>query len=83
VLPHLRGQPGHRGAYLLERAVGGEVEFTAMTLWDSMEVIRSFTGRDPTVAVVEPAARTMLASFDEFATRYEAAAFPMGWASTP
>jgi hypothetical protein len=80
---HLNELPSHRGAYLLERTVGDEVEFTAMTLWDSMATILSFTGLDPSVAVVEPAARAVLARFDKVATHYEAAAFPAGHASAP
>ncbi len=42
VFPALPAIEGHRGAYLLKRAVGDEVEFIAVTLWDSL-------GRDPQV----------------------------------
>ena len=83
VVPHLKELAGHQGAYLLERAVGGEVEFTAVTLWESMDRILAFTGPDPSVAIVEPAARAVLVRFDEFATHYEAASFPVGSASVP
>lgn len=71
VAPHLTEIAGYRGAYLLRRDEGGEVEFLAVTLWDSMETIKGFTGPDPTVAVVEPEAQGALADFDNFATHYE------------
>ncbi len=39
---------------MLQRVVGNEIEFLAVTLWDSIESIQAFTGPDPAVAVVEP-----------------------------
>jgi heme-degrading monooxygenase HmoA len=73
VAPHLKEIPGHRGAYLLRREDGAQVEFVAITLWDSMETIKAFAGDDPSRAVVEPEARAALASFDEFATHFAVA----------
>ena len=73
VFPALRDIAGHRGAYLLKRAVGGRTEFLAMTLWDSIDAIRAFAGADPEVAVVEPEAQAVLAEFDDFARHYEVA----------
>ncbi|MEZ5830828.1 MAG: hypothetical protein R3D05_06575 [Dongiaceae bacterium] len=64
---------GHRGAYLLKRAVGGEVEFIAVTLWDSLEAIRKFAGDAIDRAVVEPEARAVLSSFDDFVRHFELA----------
>ena len=71
VVPHLKEIAGHEGASLLRRQVGGEVEFLAVTLWDSMESIRAFAGRNPDVAVVEPEARAVLTTFDEAVHHYE------------
>jgi heme-degrading monooxygenase HmoA len=73
VAPHLKELAGHRGAYLLRREEDGDVEFLAVTLWDSMESVRAFSGRNPDVAVVEPEGRTALSSFDEFARHYDIA----------
>jgi hypothetical protein len=61
---------GHRGAILLQREVEGEVEFVALTLWDRMETIEQFTGKDPNVAIVEPEGRAALERFDHFATHF-------------
>jgi heme-degrading monooxygenase HmoA len=71
VVPNLKGITGHKGAYLLRREVDGEVEFVAVTLWDSLETIKTFSGPDPEVAHIEPEGRAALSDFDEFARNYE------------
>jgi heme-degrading monooxygenase HmoA len=71
VVPNLNSIPGHKGAYLLRRETGGDVEFTAVTLWDRIETIKQFTGPDPDVAHVEPEARAALKEFDGFACNCE------------
>jgi uncharacterized protein len=62
---------GHRGAYLLRRAINGAVEFVVLTLWDSMDAVRRFAGAEATKAVVEPEAQSILSEFDEFVTHFE------------
>ncbi|HTX23839.1 MAG TPA: YciI-like protein [Steroidobacteraceae bacterium] len=71
VFPQLGSIGGHKGAYLLRRSVGNATEFLVLTLWDSMEAVRTFAGTRPSRAVVEPAARAALSHFDEMATHYE------------
>ena len=71
VFPEVQSLPGHRGAYLLRRSVDNSVEFTVLTLWDSMDAVRGFAGPDPERAVVEPAARAALSDFDATVTHYE------------
>ena len=71
VVPNLKRIAGHKGAYLLRRETGGKVEFLAVTLWDSLETIRKFSGPDPEVAHIEPEGRAALTEFDEFARNYE------------
>jgi heme-degrading monooxygenase HmoA len=73
VTPHLKDILGHQGAYLLRREAGGQVEFLAVTLWDSIETIKKFAGPDPEVAIVEPEGRAALTEFDDFARHYEVA----------
>jgi heme-degrading monooxygenase HmoA len=65
VRPQLAVMDGFVGA-TLERVEGGggRVEIVVVTRWSSMEAIRSFAGEDAEVAVVEPAARAVLESFD-------------------
>lgn len=71
VFPKVRTLPGHRGEYLLRRAVGDYVELIVLTLWDSMEAIRGFAGDDLEKAVVEPAAQAVLTEFDRNVTHFE------------
>ena len=73
VAPHLKELTGHRGAYLLRGEDDGEVEFLAVTLWDSIESVRAFSGQNPDVAIVEPEGRAALSSFDDFARHYDIA----------
>ena len=71
VFPSLEPLQGFQGACLLAREADGEVEFLALTLWDNIDVIKRFAGDDPEMAVVEPEARAVLSSFDDFARHYE------------
>jgi uncharacterized protein len=76
VFPALAAIDGHRGAYLLRRAVDGSpqdgaIEIVVLTVWESMEAVRRFAGAKPEQAVVEPEARAVLSSFDELATHFE------------
>jgi uncharacterized protein len=71
VFPTLRAIEGHRGAYLLRRAVDGATEFVVLTVWESMEAVRKFAGMEPEKGVVEPEARAALTSFDDFVTHFE------------
>jgi mannose-6-phosphate isomerase-like protein (cupin superfamily) len=65
VRPALEAIDGFLGASI-ERVAdgGGRVEIVVVTRWRSMQAIRSFTGDDVEVAVVEPEARAVLESFD-------------------
>lgn len=69
----LEALPGHRGATLMQREVDGQVEFVALTFWDLRASIEAFAGEDIRRAHVEPQARAVLASFDDFAEHYEVA----------
>jgi uncharacterized protein len=71
VFPLLCSIEGHRGAYLLQRAVNSAIEFVVLTLWESMEAVRKFAGPTPEKAVVDPEAQAVLTSFDESATHYQ------------
>jgi uncharacterized protein len=71
VFPALSAIDGHRGAYLLRRAVDGAIELVVLTLWESMDAVRKFTGVKAEKAVVEPEARAVLTAFDESVTHFE------------
>lgn len=71
VFPKLVQIEGYLHGRLLRRQVGAHVEFLVLTEWASWEAIRRFAGDDPDVAVVEPAARAVLAAFDERVQHFE------------
>ena len=75
VFAELPAIAGHRGAYLLKRPIenGNEVEFIAVTLWESLAAIRGFAGDDIDRAVIEPDARAVLSRFDEVVRHFELA----------
>jgi heme-degrading monooxygenase HmoA len=71
VLPALRRIDGHRGAYVLKRPRGDEIEILVLTLWESMDAIRAFAGAEPSLAVVEDEAKAFLSRFDPTVEHYE------------
>lgn len=76
ILPEIHRVPGHRGAWLLRRDAGEEVEFVTLTLFDSLEAVRGFAGENYETAVVPPEARRLLARFDVEVVHYLVAATP-------
>jgi heme-degrading monooxygenase HmoA len=71
VFPHLRTLDGHLGAYLLQRGSGSAVGVVVMTVWESYEAVRAFSGDDTGIAVIEPEARRLLVNFDERVAIYD------------
>jgi heme-degrading monooxygenase HmoA len=71
VLPGIHRVRGFKGAQLLRRDSGGEVEFVTITLFDSIDAVKEFAGEDYEVAVVPPPARKLLARFDARSAHYE------------
>jgi heme-degrading monooxygenase HmoA len=70
VLPDLQRIDGYQGAYLLRRDHDGHVELQVLTLWDSLEAISRFAGANLDHAVIEPAAKAALASYDPTVTHH-------------
>jgi hypothetical protein len=64
VLPALDQIPGFLGAMLMRRTDADEVEYTVITRWISMDVLRKFAGDDIGVAVVDPDVVPALTSYD-------------------
>jgi len=60
VSEHLRAVNGFHGARLLRRNDGGEIMFTSITWFSSLDAVRGFAGDDYEQAVVEEAARAAL-----------------------
>ena len=70
ILPGIRRVPGFRGAMLLRRTDGAEVEFVTITRFDDMNAVRAFAGEDYERAVIAPDARPLLSHFDERSAHY-------------
>ena len=71
LLPGIGKAKGYRGSYLLRRAVGGEVEFVTIMLWDSVDAIRAVAGPDYENAVVPEERRKYLAHYEPKSAHYE------------
>ncbi len=73
VFPAVCRLDGNCGARLLKRGMDDRVEFLAVTYWTTLDAVKAFAGADVELAVVEPAARAVLAEFDPFVSHYEVA----------
>ena len=74
LLPGLSHKPGFRGSFLFRRALGDEVEFVTMILWDSLDNLRALTGDDYETAVIPEERKRVLSRWDEKAAHYDMAA---------
>jgi heme-degrading monooxygenase HmoA len=70
-LPGIHSLPGYRGASVLRRTVGNEIEFVTLTRFESVEAIRGFAGEDYEAAHVAPEARALLSRFDARCQHFE------------
>jgi antibiotic biosynthesis monooxygenase (ABM) superfamily enzyme len=69
-LPGAHGIAGYRGARVLRRRFGDEVEYMTITRFDSMDAIRAFAGEDIELAHVAPEARALLSRWEERVAHY-------------
>ena len=76
IFPWVAEHEGHRGSYLVRRDVGEEVEFATLTLWDSIDFVKAFSGEDYEVGVVPDPARALLSRWDERSAHYEVVVRP-------
>jgi hypothetical protein len=73
IFPKVRKLKGNLGAELMVRHAGEEVDVIVETRWAALDDIHAFAGENISVAVVEPEARALLKSFDDYVTHYEIA----------
>jgi heme-degrading monooxygenase HmoA len=71
VLPGIHRIPGYRGAYVMRREVGDEVEFITMTIFENMKAVKQFAGEDYTKAVIQGPAQKLLKRSDDRSTHFE------------
>jgi heme-degrading monooxygenase HmoA len=65
VLPALDQIPGFLGAMLMRREDAGEVEYTVITRWISIDAIKKFAGADFDKAVVDADVIGALVGYDK------------------
>ena len=71
MFPEIRRIEGSRGAYLLRRDAGTEVEFMTICLFDSLDSVRRFAGPDYETAVLHPKAHALLSRYDAKSAHYQ------------
>ncbi len=71
--PELRAIAGFSGAHLLRRSVGGEVELSTVTWFESLDAVRRFAGDDYERAVVSEHARSLLMRYDPTCRHFDLA----------
>jgi heme-degrading monooxygenase HmoA len=74
VFPILRSLSGFLGADLMERVDDDEIELVVTSRWQTLSAVRGFAGDTYENAVVAPAARKLLSSYDEDVAHYEVTA---------
>lgn len=70
VFPGVHRVPGYKGAHLFRREGGQEVEFVAITYFESLEAVRGFAGPDYEVAVISKEAQSLLSRYNRRADHY-------------
>jgi heme-degrading monooxygenase HmoA len=66
-----RATPGNRGVYVLRRIQHDRAEFTFISLWESLDAIRSFAGEDYAKARYYPEDRKFLTELEPFVEHYD------------
>ena len=66
-----RSIDGFREIQVFRRDQGDDVEFVTVMWFDSMDAVRAFAGDDHEASVVPPAARELLARFDQRSQHYQ------------
>ena len=71
IFPQLTRMAGFVSATILRRRVAAGVEFRIVTVWQSMEAIRQFSGETSDVAVVPQVVQAMMVDYDQTVAHYE------------
>jgi len=70
-IPDYRSVPGNVSVDILERPDGDTTHFITLTVWDSLEAIRSFAGDDLERAKYYPEDASFLLELEPTAVHYE------------
>jgi heme-degrading monooxygenase HmoA len=72
----LNSTPGNLGTWLLRRLDGETAEFIVISLWDSMETVKNFSGPSTDKAVYYAEDERYLVEMDPFVRHYEVLSRP-------
>ena len=67
----IRATQGNQGVWLMRRVRDGRAEFIVLSLWDSLESIKTFAGHDYEKAVYYPEDKKFLLSLSPYVSHYE------------
>jgi len=70
-MSEIRTTKGNKGVWLLRRLHDGKAEFVVLSLWDSLEAIKSFAGPEYEKARYYPEDQRFLLRLDPHVTHYE------------
>jgi len=69
-LPDYKSVQGNISAHILERHEGEIAHFMTMTMWENIEVIQGFTGKDIEIAKYYPEDKEFLLEFEPKVVHY-------------
>ena len=72
-VPDSRATPGNRGVTVLERREGDVAHFVFISLWESLDAIRAFSGEPVETARYYPEDREYLLELEPTVTHYDVA----------
>ena len=67
----IRATPGNLGVTVLRLTDGGKTEFLVMSMWESIEAVKSFAGEDYQKAVILPRDREYLLEVEPNVTHFD------------
>ncbi len=71
IFPGLKKINGYLGGYIFRKNGETECEFVITNLFESLEAVKEFAGKNYETAVIEPEARRLLSKAEPLATHYE------------
>jgi heme-degrading monooxygenase HmoA len=74
-IPGLTQTAGNKGVYVFRRLVNNEAHFMMISLWDSLEAIKTFAGEDISQARLYPDDEEFLIQHDSNVAHYDVLEF--------
>lgn len=70
-IPGIRATPGNLGVTVLRRTENGRTEFLVISVWESIEAVKRFAGKDYQKTVILPRDREYLLEIEPNVLHYE------------